>query len=78
MTFFGQRKPKQFNFKPVYLKEEEGAERSFYQKMHKQWNRVTYSQLLKEGKRKTTRTIVFALAIAYLAVKVYDYFIQTL
>jgi hypothetical protein len=78
MSFFGQRKPKQFNFKPVYLKEEEDVDRSFYQKMHKQWNRVSYSQLLKEGKRKTVRTIAFVLAVAYLSIKVYGYLIQKL
>lgn len=76
MAFFGQRKPKQFNFKPVYLNEENKT--GFSEKMHKQWNRIPYSQLLKDGKRKTIRSLALILALVYLAVKLYDYFILTL
>jgi hypothetical protein len=76
MAFFGQRKPKQFNFKPVYLKEDEKI--GFSEKMHKQWNRISYSELLKDGKKKTIRSLIVILAVAYLSIKIYEYLIQRL
>ncbi|MFT6716050.1 MAG: hypothetical protein ACJA0Q_000679 [Saprospiraceae bacterium] len=78
MAFFGQRKPKQFNFKPVYLKEEEEDKAGFTEKMHNQWNRIPYSQLLKDSKRKIIRSLVVILAIAYLSIKTYEYLNQGL
>jgi hypothetical protein len=76
MAFFGQKKPNQFNFKPVYLKEDEEEKSGFSEKMHKQWNRISYAELLKEGKRKTIKAVVGILAIIYLSVKLYEYILH--
>jgi hypothetical protein len=76
MAFFGQRKPNKFNFKPVYLKDED--ETGISDKMHDKWNRVPNAQLLSQGKRNIIKAIVLIVAIVYLSYKIYDYFIQSL
>lgn len=76
MALFGQRKPRQFNYKPIYLKEED--ESDFSDEMHKRWNRIPYSQLLKEGKQRVFRTILGIAALLYFFIKLYDYIIQAL
>ncbi len=76
MAFFGQRKPNKFNFKPVYLKEED--ENGISDKMHNKWNRVAHSQLLKQGKRNILKALVLIVAIGYLFREIYDYFLQSL
>ena len=78
MALFGQRKPKQFNFKPVYIQEDKENKTGFSEKMHKQWNRIPHSQLLIDGKRKTIRSVGLIGVLIYLAVKLYEYITQSI
>lgn len=78
MSFFAQKKPKQFNFKPVYLKEKQEEKVGFSKKMTDQWNRTSYEQLAKQGRKRILRTIVFIVALFYLTAELYEYFTQSL
>ena len=78
MALFGQKKPKQFNFKPLYIKDEKGEETGLSEQMHQKWNRTSYRDLLKEGKKNTLRAISLVLLLTYLAFKLYNHFTQSI
>lgn len=64
LSFFNNRKPRQFNFKPVYHKQEkEGddekkfsiSENRYTEQMYNKWERIPFSELEKEGKKRLKR-----------------------
>ncbi len=83
MFFFKSSKPKAFNFKPVYLKDKEviGVEEinkneyiPFADKMHQQWNRIPYSKLAQNGKKRIFSIALMTLVALYLVMKGFEYF----
>jgi len=57
-SFFGTKKPRQFNYKSVYLKDESekqeefsfGKHKNYSDLMYQRWDRVSYKELLAKGK----------------------------
>ena len=78
MSFFSQKKPKQFNYKAVYTKEGKAENDGLSEKMYDQWNRASYTELLKAGNSKIIFTIALAVILIYGNIVLYDYLIQLL
>ena len=83
MFFFKPSKAKQFNYKPIYLKDnvnidqnESQEELSFSDKMHRQWNRIPTSKLLQNGKRKIFSIALMTFFAFYLVLKAFEYLNQ--
>lgn len=77
MSFFSQKKPKQFNHKAVYANKEDDTD-TLSDKMYNQWNRASYADLLKAGNAKILFTIALALLLIYGSIVLYEYMIQLL
>ena len=77
MIFFKPSKAKPFNYKPVYLKDnEEGSNQeniNFSDKMHQQWNRIPYSKLVQNGKRRIFSIAIMTIIALYLMMKGFEY-----
>ncbi|MBI35050.1 MAG: hypothetical protein CMP67_06765 [Flavobacteriales bacterium] len=78
-SFFSNRKPKKFNYKPRYQKDSEGNEKeerlSFRNKkysdaMYNRYERVPFNDLKKEG-RKRIMIRVIILAVLLIVIIVY-------
>lgn len=73
--FFKNKKPKQFNYKTVYSKVDEGNDEfeltkhpNLVDEMYRRWDRVSYKELLAKGKQKTLITMVALVVILVLIV----------
>ncbi len=81
MLFFKSSKPKAFNFKPVYLKDKEENDEKinlnedipFADKMQQQWNRIPYSKLAQNGKKRIFSIAIMTLVALYLVMKGFEY-----
>ncbi len=78
MSIFSQRKPKQFNYKPVYKKDTEEERNGFSQKMYDQWNRLSYQEVLESGKKRIFTSIAIVAMLALGGIILYEYLIQRL
>lgn len=78
MLFFNRKKPKQFNYKPLYSNEEQNEKELLTNKMFNRWNRAPYSELLKQGNKKVKYTIAIICLLIYAGITFYDYLIQRL
>lgn len=78
MPMFSQRKPKQFNYKTVYNKDVDDEKDSFSNKMYDQWNRLSYRDVLNDGKKKIFTSIAIVAALLLGGVIMYEYLIQRL
>lgn len=75
-SFFGTKKPKQFNYKPIYIKDEAEEKKEFSfnnQKnysdlMYQRWDRISYKELLDKGKKRTLTTMIALVFILVLII----------
>jgi hypothetical protein len=75
-SFFGTKKPRQFNYKPVYLKDESekqeefsfGKHKNYSDLMYQRWDRVSYKELLAKGKKRTLTTMIALVFILILII----------
>lgn len=77
---FKPSKAKSFNFKPVYLKEQDENSTNknidFADKMAEQWNRIPYSKLAKKGKKRLFSVALMTIAAIYFVAKAFEYLNQ--
>lgn len=76
MSFFFQKKPKQFDYKPIYTEKEELKDSNLSDKMYDQWNRASYAELLKAGNFKIIITIAIGAVLIFAGITLYDYLIH--
>lgn len=75
-SFFGSKKPKQFNYKPIYVNKENEDKKDFSfsnQKnyadlMYQRWDRISYKELLDKGKKRTLTTMIALVFILVLII----------
>ena len=63
--FFRQRKPKTFNYKPIYFKPQEDEGKGIKKEMLETWNRPSYQNTLQEGQKKIKRWIMLGAVLAF-------------
>ena len=75
MPFFSQKKPKKFNYKPIYFQEEENStnRNGFSEKMTNLWNRDSYQDQKKLGTKRIYRLILFVAILILGIIKFLDY-----
>ena len=65
--FFKSKKPKQFNYKSVYLAEEDdNKEDEFHfekhgnlsDKMYKKWDKLPYKEIMEKGRKKVFLSMI--------------------
>lgn len=76
LSFFSNRKPKQFNYKPRYQNDSEGKEkenrvsfrnRKYSDAMYNRYDRASFNDLKKEGKKRImTKVIVLVILLSVL------------
>tara|TARA_B100000614_G_scaffold234205_1_gene230019 strand:+ start:1925 stop:2203 length:279 start_codon:yes stop_codon:yes gene_type:complete len=76
LSFFSNRKPKQFNYKPRYQNDSEGKEkekrvsfrnRKYSDAMYNRYDRTSFNDLKKEGKKRImTKVIVLVILLSVL------------
>ena len=80
MSFFNNKKPKQFNFKPVYSKNEQNIDQEneglLSDKMYNRWNRTPYKEVVKNGNKKIKYTIALICVLIYTIITFYNYLVQ--
>lgn len=76
MLFFNRKKPKQFNYKPMYTKSEQSENDLLTNKMYNRWNRAPYDELVKLGNKKIKYTIAIICLLIYAGITFYDYLLQ--
>lgn len=62
--FFSQRKPKSFNYKPIYTKDSNEVEEGLKENMLNVWNRESYQDALKLGQRRIKRLVLIGLVLS--------------
>lgn len=75
MPFFYQKKPRKFNYKPIYFKkEEENSDRNgFSDQMIDLWNRDSYKSQKILGTKRIYRLILFVAILLLGILELFDY-----
>lgn len=75
--FFKSKKPKQFNYKPIYLEEEKQNEQDEFHfekhknlsdQMYKKWDKVPYSEIMAKGRKKVFYSMIALVFILILII----------